>query len=147
MIESHRVGIELGTSQLPCGAFFSFTVKSPRFQGEGVVDYCASCGGLDVRKYENCFQLMHRQRMLGGLIVLLRESFCRSAFGQCELMSGTFVIENRRVWKLELASQLPFVTIFGLRITLERFKVMVLFIVVHHVEAEDISKYKKTAFS
>jgi hypothetical protein len=79
--------------------------------------------------------------MLGGLIVLLRESFCRSAFGQCELMSGTFVIENRRVWKLELASQLPFVTIFGLRITLERLKVM--FIVVHHVEAEDISEYKK----
>jgi hypothetical protein len=58
-------------------------------------------------------------------------------------MSGTFVIENRRVWKLELASQLPFVTIIGLRITLERFKVMVSFIVVHHVEAEDISKYKK----
>ena len=52
------------------------------------------------------------------------------------------MIESRRVRKLELASQLPFGTIFGLRVTLARFKVMVLFIVVHYVEAEDVSKYK-----
>ena len=50
------------------------------------------------------------------------------------------MIESRSVWKLEVASRLPFVSIFDIRVTLARFKVMVLFIAVHHVEAEDVSK-------
>ena len=45
------------------------------------------------------------------------------------------MIESRSVWKLEVASQFPFVTIFDLRVALARFNVMVLFSVVHHVEA------------